>query len=560
MRLARIAACIVFLTAASCEVSGVPTSSGGTGQISSVVIAPASVTLFVGGTLQLSVVVRDSNGNVVSGAAVTWSSDDSNIASVDGSGRLSARGAGNTTVRATASGVSGTVSVGVQTPPAGSGDVVVNAGVTFQTMRGWEAHEQSAHEHASFPMFQNELMSRAVDELGLNRVRVEMWSGTEHNADYYTQWLNGQIDDAAWRCQRFATTNDNNDPFNINWNGFHFSKIDKVVNDVVKPLQQRLQARGEQLHINLMYDAFTEQICPGGQYHHDDSPEEFAEFVLANFLHLRDDLGIVAQSFELLLEPNNTIWWGKGRQLGDALVATMARLNANGFSPRVIAPSVAFANMTLGYLDEMGQAPGALSLIDELSYHRYDRPSQAVLQSIRTRASGLGIETSMLEYWRGADQHTLYEDLVHGGVSAWEQFALAFWQAGGQPYNDPGGVYYIIDVQNPGNPQVVMASRARYLSQYFKYVREGAQRVQATTSANGVTPVAFVNPTGKMVMVANVSGSRSFTVGGLAPGTYDITYTTAGALQASGGSVTIGAGESVPVSVPGTGVVTVFGR
>ncbi len=558
MRVARAAAFAVFLTAASCEVSGVPTASGGTGQIASVVITPTSATLFVGGTLQLSVVVRDSNGNVVSGAAVAWTSSSDNVASVSASGLVTARAVGNTTVRATVSGVSGNVSVGVQAPPAGSGDVVVNAGVTFQTMRGWEAHEQSAHEHASFPVFQNELMNRAVDELGLNRVRVEMWSGTEHDADYYTRWLNGQIDDAAWRCERFATTNDNNDPFNINWNGFHFSKIDKVVNDVVKPLQQRLRARGEELHINLMYDAFTNQICSGGQYHHDDSPEEFAEFVLANFLHLRDDLGIVAQSFELLLEPNNTIWWGKGRQLGDALVATMARLNANGFSPRVIAPSVAFANMTLGYLDDMGQSPGALALIDEISYHRYDRPGQAVLQSIRSRANSMGAETSMLEFWQGADQHTLYDDLVHGGVSAWEQFALAFWQT--PPFNDNGGVYYIIDVQSPGSPKVVLSSRARYLSQYFKYVREGAQRVQATSSANGVTPVAFVNPTGKMVVVANVSGARTFTVGGLAPGTYDVTYTTAGTLQSSGGSVTIGAGESVPVSVPATGVVTVFGR
>ena len=120
---------------------------------------------------------------------------------------------------------------------------------------------------------------------------------------------------------------------------------------MIKPLQQRLQARGEQLHINLMYDAFTGQItgpgCSGGQYHHDDDPQEFAEFGLANFIHLRDDFGIVPQSFELLLEPNNTIWWVKGRQLGEALVATMARLNANSFNPRVIAPSNSQAGQVL---------------------------------------------------------------------------------------------------------------------------------------------------------------------------------------------------------------------
>ena len=57
----------------------------------------------------------------------------------------------------------------------------------------------------------------------------------------------------------------------------------------------------------------------------------------------------------------------------------------------------------------------------------------------------------MLEFDSGADQQTLYDDIVHGNVSAWQQFALAFQQT--PPYNDRGGVYYIIDVANPGSPR-----------------------------------------------------------------------------------------------------------
>ncbi|MDH3225192.1 MAG: Ig-like domain-containing protein, partial [Gemmatimonadota bacterium] len=555
MRFFRSAALLSFVVAASCDAAptgGTTTPPTGiVGAVTSVLVTPGSATLFVGGSAQFSAVARDAAGRTVVTASVSWSSTDGTVASVNSSGQVSALKVGNATITATVSGISGSAAIGVQAPPAGSGDVIVNAGVTYQTMRGWEAHEQSAHEHPSFPQFKDELFDRAVNELGINRIRLEMWSGTEQDTDYYTQWLNGQLDNNGWRCKRFATVNDNGDPQSINWSGFQFSKIDKVVNDVIKPLQQRLQARGEQLHINLLYDAFTGQItgpgCSGGQYHHDDDPEEFAEFVLANFIHLRDDFGIVPQSFELLLEPNNTLWWTKGRQLGEALVATMVRLNANGFNPRVIAPSNSQAGQVLPFLDEIAKAPGALQLIDELSYHRYDWPANSVVQGIRARAAALGIETSMLEFDSGADQQTLYDDIVHGNVSAWQQFALAFQQT--PPYNDKGGVYYIIDVANAGNPQVVMASRTRFLSQYFKYVREGAVRIGATSTTNGVAPLAFLNSNGKMVVVANITGSRSFTVGGLAAGTYDITYTTSSVLQASGGSVTIVSGQEIPVSV-----------
>lgn len=438
-------------------------------------------------------------------------------------------------------------------------DVVVDTTVRYQTIVGWEAHEQSGHDDASFPLFRDELFDRAANELGINRIRLEAWAGAEASQDNFTRFRNGEIDAATWRCVRFSTENDNDDPAVIEWGGFHFTKIDRAVRDVVLPMQERLRARGEELHVNLLYDAFTQQICGDRDYHHHDAAE-YAEFILAHFIHLRDEFGLVPQSLELILEPDNSTWASRGEELGAAVVATVELLRAHGFEPRIIAPSLAAADRVLAYLDDMARVPGAVELVDEIAYHRYDRPSASTVRAIRDRAEGLGAQTAMLEWLAGADQYTLREDLIEGGVSAWQQFALAYPQDEGPPYDDTGEVYYIIDVQQPDHPRVVLSERARYLSQYFRYVRAGAVRIEATSSRRNVEPVAFVSSSGDPVVVVNVRGSRAFEVGGLPPGTYDVVYTTEDELHASGGSVTIGAGEMLPVSMPGTGVVTVVGR
>src|SRR5690348_2114584 len=83
----------------------------------SVAIAPSSVSLTQGATAQLSTTVKDTSGNVLTGMIVTWSSSNTNVATVSSSGLVTALAAGNATITATADGVSGTASVAVQSLP-----------------------------------------------------------------------------------------------------------------------------------------------------------------------------------------------------------------------------------------------------------------------------------------------------------------------------------------------------------------------------------------------------------------------------------------------------------
>ncbi len=101
--------------------------------VASVSVAPPSATVPVGQSVQLTATPKDANGNALSGRAVTWSSSNTSVANVDGSGLVTAAAAGSATITATSEGQSGTSSITV-TPPAANkfviGDRVQTTDVT----------------------------------------------------------------------------------------------------------------------------------------------------------------------------------------------------------------------------------------------------------------------------------------------------------------------------------------------------------------------------------------------------------------------------------------------
>ena len=79
-----------------------------------VTVTPATVELnALGATEQLRAEVRDQNGQVMAGAAVTWGSSDLLVATVDAQGLVTAAGNGTATVTATAGSASGSAVIAV---------------------------------------------------------------------------------------------------------------------------------------------------------------------------------------------------------------------------------------------------------------------------------------------------------------------------------------------------------------------------------------------------------------------------------------------------------------
>src|SRR2546425_11916692 len=92
--------------------------------------SPASSNLTAGQTVQLTATLKDGAGNVVINRPITWASSDSAMATVSGSGLVSALGAGSPTITATSEAVAG-AAAGTGTTPNGTppGTVTGLAGI-----------------------------------------------------------------------------------------------------------------------------------------------------------------------------------------------------------------------------------------------------------------------------------------------------------------------------------------------------------------------------------------------------------------------------------------------
>ena len=423
--------------------------------------------------------------------------------------------------------------------------IALDPNTTYQTIVGWEANAQSGQtDSPGFSKYKDQLFEQAVDDLGLNRVRVEIRSGAENPIDYFSQYLNGRINRNEWKQHWYEIINDNDDPLVINWKRFQFSQLDHTIDNVVLPLKQRLDARGKKLFINVNYVDFGSSA-----FEHKEFPEEYAEFVLATYLHLKDKYGWVPDAWEVILEPDNANWSGK--QVGSAIAAAGNRLKAHGFNPVFIAPSNASMANAITWFDQMIQVSGVQEYLSEFSYHRYAGVSEANLAAIAARAVRYKINTSMLEHI-GSGYEDFHQDLKIGRNSAWQQFTLAY------PTKDNGAQYYWIDDKFPTNPKIIMGSRTKLLRQYFKFVKNGAVRIAAKSSHREFDPVAFVNADGKYVVIIKASQGGSFSIQGLPPGTYGIKYTTRSQYDVDEADVTIGSAQPLTARIPDSGVITVY--
>jgi len=85
--------------------------------VASVNVTPPSSTVIVGDVLPLAAQLTDGQGTVLSGRVVTWTSSNPSVASVDGTGRVTAVAPGNVIVTATSEVRSGTATVRVNAVP-----------------------------------------------------------------------------------------------------------------------------------------------------------------------------------------------------------------------------------------------------------------------------------------------------------------------------------------------------------------------------------------------------------------------------------------------------------
>src|SRR5512142_485 len=126
----------------------------GQSRVASVTVSPATATIAAGATQAFTVVLKDAQGNVLTGRSVTWSSSAPTIAGISVAGVATGLLAGTTTIGASSDGKSGTASLTVTMlpPPPPSSGTWPNqpAGLNllsdqpWNSLGGWQLNDNSA--------------------------------------------------------------------------------------------------------------------------------------------------------------------------------------------------------------------------------------------------------------------------------------------------------------------------------------------------------------------------------------------------------------------------------
>jgi uncharacterized protein YjdB len=89
--------------------------------VATIILEPASASIFFNQTLALSDTLKDANGNILIGREVTWTSSDTTVAGVTATGVVRPGRVGTVTITATSEGQSGTATVTIKPRPCGGG-------------------------------------------------------------------------------------------------------------------------------------------------------------------------------------------------------------------------------------------------------------------------------------------------------------------------------------------------------------------------------------------------------------------------------------------------------
>lgn len=456
-------------------------------------------------------------------------------------GWVTANGPGTLTVRATAGAASGTATIAAVAPPEPSRSwILVDDRAPLQEMTGWEVTAQVGQlecDPDDYAAYRDSLYDRAVEELGVNRVRIELRANAEHPVDFTKKLISGEIDFQTWADKRYVSRNDDSDPAHASEAGFHMTELDHQVEHVVRPLETRLRAAGEALYVNLTFVAF------GAKFHR-DHPHEYAELILVAFQHLKARHGLVPDALEVILEPDVAGW--SERQVLEAVRAVGPRLEAAGYEPAIIAPSNTSMSAAVDFYRTLAADETARRYVTDFAYHRYRGVARSHLETIGALPDRFGVRTGMLEHI-GSDGGTLHEDLEIGRGSAWQQFALAFCG------KDAGAIHYVAE-----GSSIRLGARSRELPQYFREVRLGARRYFASSDTELLRPLAFRNRGGLWTVIVRSSGAARFSIAGLSPGRYESFLTTEDVRAQPGETIVLEAGEPLSAALPAAGVITLY--
>lgn len=442
------------------------------------------------------------------------------------------------------------------TPSTGGGtttqpDVTIslNSGAIEQTMGGWQVPILgTARDYLAIAPYAQDVFSQGVNDLGLNRIALEIYPGVESPSGLcQQQYFSGAVGENQFlRECAYNPINDNNDPSVINPSGFHWDLLDWEIDTLLLPMKRAMDGRGEPLYVDIRYVDYA-----ASAYEPQNNTAEYTEVVLALFQHMQAKYGFVPDGFEIINEPDLATGWGDPAMIGRLAAATGARLKAAGFTPELLVPGTTDKGNAAPYFETIMNQAGAREYVKEIGWHCYRNSDSNSSAAIGAKALAFGVRSAQTECWNDSNTYQLL-------LSELKTSRNAMWSMG--TIQGVNGYYAF------SNGTFTIRDRAKYMRQYYKYVRAGAKKIGATSTNATYDPVAFVNTDGRYVVVVKASAAGSFTIGNLPAGTYGI-YSTTGpdpasvtAYDVTAPDQTVTASGRLTTSIQGAGVITIFAR
>lgn len=408
-------------------------------------------------------------------------------------------------------------------------DIEVDTNIRYQTFQGWETG-LSIVSHTgtlmgtdtTYKYISDDLMDMMVDSIGVTRCRIEFRSGVENTNDNWKDMIDGKITYDEWKPLRYLTINDNNDPNDLNMDGFIFSELDNKIEVGLLPLKKKLEESGQKLYVNLCYVAFAGSLS-NEEYIQDD-PAEYAEVILAAFKHISEKYGFSPDALEVILEPD-VAKFGDGKLVGECIVAAGDLLKENGFTPEFIAASCTNLNNALNdnYLKKFLEVPRVLEYWSEFSYHLYTGRTDENYSQVAEIGNQYNVRTSMLEWWTvGHKYENIHKSLKLANNSSYQYMSSISAPIEGSDHYSYMGTEFI----SPDNYNIDLKVRTKYASQYIKNIRPGDVRVEATSNDPNVDPLAFIDENGNLKFIIMCEAKTEIEILNLEEGNYNIYYTS----------------------------------
>ncbi|HEV8125988.1 MAG TPA: hypothetical protein VGP80_17205 [Gemmatimonadales bacterium] len=240
--------------------------------------------------------------------------------------------------------------------------------------------------------------------------------------------------------------------------------------------------------------------------------------------------------------------------LADSGVSNCLVIRQAGAATKLSAPASSTVSSSNSYAQVLANDSRLTGCLGDLTFHMYGGVTTDGLSQIGNLSRQTGIPSSMDEH-HGAAITELFDAIEFANVSLWQRDGF-----GGTGCSTCYSLY-----SSPGGNNWFLAGNTGFYRQFYRAIRPGMVRWQATSSVPNDRVVAFGGAGKAAVVVRSVAGD-TVVVQGLPAGSYEIFYTLGNGKWTGAGSrspnavtlptVSIAAGEDLKTVIPDTGVIT----